>query len=183
MTSLNLTLQPRSEGTLPTSLWIALLAVFAALGIVLRQVTIPTFSPYVTLTPGFIMPLLAGMVLGPLGGILCGVFVGISGAFWEPYLIPIFGNIALGLSTGVPAFYRQRFHPYLWSSLCIVSAIFIGGFLPTFSIEVLVALVPVPIAAMTASIDAVQAGVWVIFALLIVKVVVDPILHRYRRVN
>ena len=92
MTSPNRFLQPTHEGQLPLSLWVALLAIFSAVGVILRQVAIPTFSMYVTLTPGFVMPLLAGIVLGPIGGILCGVFVGISGALWEPILIPLVGN-------------------------------------------------------------------------------------------
>ncbi len=183
MPSPNPTLQPIQEGKLALSLWIAVLAIFSAVGIVLRQVAIPTFTPYVTLTPGFVMPLLAGIVLGPLGGVLCGVFVGISGTLWEPFLIPLIGNVALGLSTGIPSYYRHKLHRVSWMVACVLSAVVIGGFLPTFSIEVLVFGVPLFFAALTASIDAVQAGIWVVVAIILAQGVVDPILLRYRRTS
>jgi hypothetical protein len=181
LTSPNQVLQPSHEGLLPHSLWIALLAIFSAVGLVLRQVAIPTVSPFVTLTPGFIMPLLAGIILGPLGGMLCGVFVGISGALWEPILIPLVGNVALGVSTGIPTFYRNKFRHIWWIVACLISAITIGGFLPTFTIEVLLFVVPPYFAALTASIDAVQAGIWVLIAIILSQGVIDPILLRYRR--
>ncbi len=183
MVSTNLTFQPLYEGKLPLSLWVTILAIFSAVGIVLRQLTIPTFSPFVTITPGFAMPLLVGLVLGPLGGILCGAFVGISGAFWEPILIPLVGNVALGLSTGIPTYYRQKLNNVSWIILCIFSAIVIGGFLPTFSIEILILGIPLYIAALTAIIDAVQAGIWVIVALFLTQGLIEPILFRYRRMN
>ncbi|MFX1566185.1 MAG: hypothetical protein ACFFCH_09355 [Promethearchaeota archaeon] len=181
MPSQNLMLQPSSQGSLPLSIWIALLAIFAASGIILRQVAIPIFPPYVTLTPGFVIPLLTGIVLGPLGGILCGMFVGVSGAFWEPVLIPLVGNIALGLSTGLPTYFRHRIHNISWMLTCVISAILIGGFLPTFSIESLVFGVPSFVAALTASVDALQAGIWVIIALILAQTIVDPLVIRHKR--
>ena len=179
--SSNSTLQPIDKGILPLTLWIAILAVFSAVGIVLRQVALPTFSPYVTLTPGFVMPLLSGIILGPLGGVLCGIFVGISGAFWEPFLIPLIGNVALGISTGIPSYFRHKLHKISWITMCIISAMIIGGFLPTFSVEILLFGVPIFIAALTASVDAVQAGIWVVVAIILAQGVIDPILLRYRR--
>lgn len=181
LTAPNFILQPAGKGNLSLSIWIALSAVFAATGVVFRQISIPIFPPFVSLTPGFLMPLLAGIILGPLGGALCGLFVGVSGALWEFPLIPLIGNIALGLSTGIPSFYRNRMAPVLWMSLCIVSAMIIGGFLPTFIVEVMVIRFPPSIAAVTASFDAFQAIVWVIVAILLVMSIVDPILSRYRR--
>ena len=181
LTSPNFILQPTGKGTLSLSIWIVLLAFFAATGVIFRQISIPIFPPFVSLTPGFLMPLLAGIILGPLGGALCGLFVGVSGALWEFPIIPLIGNIALGLSTGIPSFHRNRISPVLWMSLCVVSAMIIGGFLPTFIIEVLVIGFPPSVAAVTASIDAFQAIVWVVVAILLVLSIVDPILNRYRR--
>jgi hypothetical protein len=181
MTSQNLTLQSNSANTLPISFWTALLALFAAIGIVLRQVAIPIFPPYVTLTPGFIMPLLAGIVLGPLGGAIGGIIVGLSGALWEPFLIPLIGNIALGLSTGIPSYFRYKMSHFLWITMSILSAIFIGGFLPTFTIETLIYGVPFMIAAITASFDASQAGIWSGIALFTFVGIVNPVLEQYRR--
>lgn len=176
-------LQPTNRGTLPTTLWIAILAIFSAIGIVFRQIAIPTFSPYVTLTPGFLIPLLTGIVLGPIGGLLCGLFVGISGALWEPILIPLLGNVALGISTGIPTFYRHKLHQTPWILACIISAIIIGGFLPTFTIEVLVFGVLPIIAALAASIDAVQAGIWIALAIILTQGIIEPILSKYSKPN
>lgn len=181
MASTNQTLQPSHGGIFPLSIWIGLLAIFSAVGIVLRQIVIPTFSPYVTLTPGFIIPLLAGIILGPLGGILCGIFVGISGALWEPFLIPLIGNIALGISTGIPTYYRQKLNQLSWIVLCILTAVIIGGFLPTFSIEVLIFGLPATIAVITASVDGIQAGIWIVVAIILAQGIIDPILLRYKR--
>jgi hypothetical protein len=104
-----------------------------------------------------------------------------SGAIWEPFLIPLIGNIALGLSTGLPTYFRHRSHQVSWMVACIVSAVMIGGFLPTFSIEVLVFGVPAFLAALTATVDALQAGIWVIIALILVNTIIDPLLLRYKR--
>lgn len=183
MASQNSSLLPRSAGFLPVSIWIALVAIFSATGIVLRQIAIPTLSLYVTLTPGFIIPLLAGIILGPIGGVLCGAIVGISGAPYEPILIPLIGNIALGLSTGIPTYFRQWLNQYLWAFLCVFSAISFGGFFPTFIVEVYIFAIPIHIAAITASIDAIQAGVWVSLALLIVHSIVSPLLSRHQNTN
>ncbi|MHA2313822.1 MAG: hypothetical protein ACXACF_00820 [Candidatus Hermodarchaeia archaeon] len=181
MPSPSFTLQPIGKGTLSLSIWIALLALFTATGVIFRQISIPIFPSFVSLTPGFLLPLLAGMVLGPLGGALCGLFVGVSGALWEFPLIPLIGNIALGLSTGSPSFYRHKMPPVLWMSLCVISAMLIGGFLPTFIIEVVIIRFHPVIAMLTASVDAFQAIIWTVVAILLVIGIVDPILNRYRR--
>jgi hypothetical protein len=118
--------------------------------------------------------------LGPLGGILTGLFVGISGALWEPILIPLLGNMALGISTGLPTYYRFKIQRAFWIFVCILSSVFIGGFLPTFSIEILVFGVPLVAAMLTASLDALQAGIWIFVAIFFAEGVVDPILHRYK---
>jgi riboflavin transporter FmnP len=163
---------------MPLSVRIALLAVFSALGMVLRLVAIPTGSPYVTLTPGFTIPLLTGIVLGPIAGVICGLMVGISGAITEPALIPVIGNMALGLSTGIPTIARRRLPRFLWASICITSATVIGGFLPTFCGEIIIYCVLPVAAAVDASIDAAQAAIWAIVALILEASVVQPLLER-----
>jgi hypothetical protein len=163
---------------LPPALRVVLLAMLAAVGILLRQVAIPTSLSFVTLTPGFTMPLLTGLALGPIEGLVCGFIVGISGGLTEPALLPVLGNIALGLSTGFPSLVRGRLPYPLWASLCVLSGSFFGGFLPTFSIEVLVFLVH-PIAAMAAAVaDGLQGIVWAIVAVLLDKTAVQPLLQR-----
>ncbi len=165
------------KSSFPVTFQIVLTALFAATGVVLRQISLPTPLPYVTLTPGFTMPLLAGIVLGPLGGLICGAIVGLSAGLWEPLIIPLVGNIALGLSTGIPSLFRHRMSSYLWRSFCFLGGIVIGGFLPTFMGEV-VLLVPPLIAAAAASIDAVQAGIWVSVAILLDAFTIQPFLTR-----
>ncbi len=165
---------------MPLTFRIALLAVFTALGVVIRQFKIPVVPEVVELTPGFIMPFLTGLVLGPGEGAICGLIVGIGGALTstELFLIPIIGNIALGISTGVPALWRERIHRYLFIGLCIVSASIFGGFLPTYGISVIfMGLNPIG-AAFFASIDAMQAIVWVVVALILDTGVIQPIIHR-----
>lgn len=163
---------------LPPALRVVVLAMFAAVGILLRQVAIPTSLPFVTLTPGFTMPLLTGVALGPIEGLACGLIVGISGGLTEPALLPVLGNIALGLSTGIPSLVRRRLRYPLWASLCVMSGSFFGGFLPTFSVEALVFLVH-PIAATAAAVaDGLQGMVWAIVAVVVDKAAVQPSLQR-----
>jgi hypothetical protein len=66
-------------------------------------------------------------------------------------------------------------------SLSVLSAMIVGGFLPTFIVEVMIIGFPPIIAGITAGIDAAQAGIWAVIALLLVLGVVDPILIRYRK--
>jgi hypothetical protein len=163
---------------LPPVLRVVVLAMFAAVGILLRQVALPTSLPYATLTPGFTIPLLTGLALGPIGGLACGLIVGISGGLTEPVLLPVLGNIALGVSTGIASLARRRLPYLLWASLCVVSGSFFGGFLPTFSIEVLVFLVQ-PVAALAAALtDGLQGIVWAIVAVVLDKTAVHPLLQR-----
>jgi hypothetical protein len=163
---------------LPPVFRLAMLAVFAALGILLRQVALPTLLPFVTLTPGFTMPLLTGIALGPIEGLACGLVVGMSGGLTEPALLPILGNIALGLSTGIPSLARRRLPYPLWAGLCVVSGSVFGGFLPTFAVEGLLFLVQPFAAAAAALTDGLQAIVWAIVAVLLDKKAVQPLLHR-----
>jgi hypothetical protein len=154
---------------------LVLLALFAALGVVLRRVELPTSLPDVKLTPGFTIPLLTGMALGPIEALACGLIVGISGALSEMPLIPILGNPALGLSTGILSLARRRLPYPLWAGLCVMSGSFFGGFLPTFA--VLFFFQPV-VALASGLTDALQAVVWTIVALLLDKMAIQPMLAR-----
>jgi len=161
---------------MPLSLWLALLVTLTALGVVLRQVAIPV-AVNITLTPGFMAPLLTGLLLGPVAGVVCGVIVGLSGALTEWWLLPVMGNIALGLSTGILSLVRGRLPLSVWVVLCMVMAVVVGGFLPTFAEKTVVELLPAFAAAIEASIDAAQAGVWAAVALLLEASVVRPLLR------
>ena len=160
---------------MPLSVWLALLVILTAVGIVLRQIAIPV-AVNITLTPGFTAPLLAGMLLGPVAGVLCGLIVGMSGALTEWWLLPVMGNIALGLSTGLPSLVRGRLPRPVWAALCVAMAVVVGGFLPTFTEKVIVELLPAIVAALEACIDAAQAGVWAVVALILEAGVVRPLL-------
>jgi hypothetical protein len=166
---------------LPLAFRYALLIVFTALGVVIRQFfKIPIIPEVVELTPGFIMPFLTGLVLGPVEGAMCGLIVGIGGALTstEFSLIPIVGNLALGLSTGVPTLWRHRIHRYLFIGLSTLSASIFGGFLSTYVISVyLMGLIP-SAAAFYASIDAIQAIVWLAVAFILESGAVQPIIQK-----
>lgn len=65
--------------------------------------------------------------------------------------------------------------------ISILSATLIGGFLPTFIIEMLIYGVPPMIATLTASFDASQAGIWTTIALFIYVGIIHPLLAQYQR--
>ncbi len=166
---------------MPLTFRYALLGIFAALGVVIRQyLKIPVIPEVVELTPGFIMPFLTGLVLGPVEGAICGLIVGISGALTstEFSLIPLVGNIALGLSTGVPTLWRHRIHRIPFIGLCTVSASIFGGFASTYVISVFLMGLDPTAASFFATIDAVQAIVWLAVAFIIESVAVQPIIQR-----
>ena len=157
---------------------ISLIAVLSALGIVLRYaVAIPVIPDVVELTPSFLIPEFAGMVMGLEGGIIVGTFVGLSGALrgGEFPLIPLLGNIALGISTGIVFFFMKEDNQ-IRNIITIISAGIIGGFIPTFTITL--AFLPwtgnaVAAAAISASIDFLQAALWAAVGLPLRKITIE----------
>ncbi len=154
---------------------IALLAVLAALGVVLRSISVTVIPNVVELTPGFFASEFAGMVLGLEGGIIVGTITGLVGALHggEFPLIPLIGNIALGVSTAIVYLFMKK-DSRIRDILVVVSAGIIGGFLPTFTITLM--FIPITsegiaLAAFSAMLDFFQAALWAIVGLPIKRIV------------
>ncbi|MHA1835970.1 MAG: ECF transporter S component [Candidatus Odinarchaeia archaeon] len=152
---------------------ITLTALLGALGIVLRTMAFPIISN-VQLTPGMIAPILSGMLLGLWPGITTGFIIGIyaalfSGEFW---VIPLIGNICLGLGAGLVNYFIRDEQKFIKSSLFLCSSAVIGGFLPTFT--VILAFLPetVAVAAISGLFDLVNALIAAIVALIIREILI-----------
>ncbi|MGQ4832748.1 MAG: ECF transporter S component [Candidatus Asgardarchaeia archaeon] len=159
---------------------IALLAVLAALGIVLRSISITVIPDIVQLTPGFFVSEFAGMVLGLEGGIIVGAITGIVGAMQggEFPLIPLIGNIALGVSTAIVYLFMRK-DSRVRDLMVVISAGIIGGFLPTFCITLMfipITTEGIALAAFSAMLDFFQAALWAIVGLPIKRIVDKDIL-------
>ncbi|MEM2142861.1 MAG: hypothetical protein QXQ81_06360, partial [Candidatus Thorarchaeota archaeon] len=139
-----------------------------------------TVIPGLELTPGFMFSMLGGIVGGLPGGIVVGSIVGIGGAIagGETPLLPLIGNICLGVGTGIGFYVDTNRNSLRYYTSVIVGGTVIGGFIPTLTIfsgfEFVAALIP-------ALADAFQAFIWAVLALLIDLRMVRPLLgpHLY----
>jgi len=150
---------------------LAFIAILGAFGALLRYFAAITVIPgVVELSPSFLIPQLAGMLMGSIGGSLCGVIVGVAGSVrgGEFPLIPLLGNIALGLSTGIVKDFVSDNKRKLKKLLYVISGAFIGGFIPTFAISILFA--PAFAVVFYALIDAFQAGLWAFIGVIVLEV-------------
>ncbi len=156
---------------------VALVAVLAAIGAALRYISaIPIVPGVVEFTPSMAIPALAGMLLGVSGGVTVGFAVGLSGALREFPLIPIIGNVMLGLGPGIvkELLSRRRkagFNPprILEWFLYIFMISIVGGFLPTFAITLMFLYSTPWGAALLGSFDAVNAALAGVAALIIAE--------------
>jgi len=157
------------------------LVMISALGIVVRVfVHIPLIFGVVDLTPGFLFSLLGGVIGGIPGGVLVGAITGLGGAMalTEPPLLPMLGNICLGIGAGCaihPLSDRDNLKYYI---LVILGAPIIGGFIPTFVISLLY-FDPITIVFAAAIADTIQTLIWVFPALLIEKYIIRPLIGHY----
>jgi len=156
------------------------LAVIAALGIVVRYaVQIPVIPSAVVLTPGFMFSLLGGIVGGLPGGIVVGAIVGVSGALsgTEVPLLPMFGNICLGVGSGCAIYFAKR-DTMRYYAVVLLGGGIIGGFIPTMT--VFSSLVdPLVVNLLAATTDMVQAFLWAAMALVVEKKIIRPIVGSY----
>ncbi|MHA3962410.1 MAG: hypothetical protein AM325_002615 [Candidatus Thorarchaeota archaeon SMTZ1-45] len=156
------------------------LAMIAAVGIVVRYaVQIPIIPNAVVLTPGFMFSILAGIVGGIPGGAIVGAIIGASGALsgTEMPLLPMFGNICLGIGSGYAIYFANR-DDAKYYALVILGSGLIGGFMPT--ITVFSSFVdPFIINLIAASIDMIQAFLWAVIGLFIEKTIIRPIAGQY----
>jgi hypothetical protein len=156
-------------------------AMIAALGIVVRVfVQIPLIFGVVVLTPGFLFSLLGGVIGGIPGGILVGAITGLGGAlaFTEPPLLPMIGNICLGIGAGYALHLVANRDNLKYYLMVIIGAPIIGGFIPTFVVSLLY-FDPIGFVIVAAIADTIQTLIWVFPALLIEKYIIRPIIGHY----
>ncbi|MHA2322005.1 MAG: hypothetical protein ACXACG_10155, partial [Candidatus Thorarchaeota archaeon] len=156
------------------------LAMIAAIGIVVRYtIQIPVIPNVVVLTPGFMFSILGGIIGGLPGGALVGAIVGASGALsgTEIPLLPMFGNICLGIGSGYAIYFSNRDNVKYYILVILGSGI-IGGFIPTMTIFSSV-VDPLAVNLIAATIDMAQAFLWAVVALAVEKTIIRPIIGQY----
>ncbi|MDF1540633.1 MAG: hypothetical protein P1Q69_17175, partial [Candidatus Thorarchaeota archaeon] len=156
------------------------LAVLAALGIVARIfIRIPVIPGFFELTPGFLFSELGGIVGGIPGGLFVGAVVGIGGALagGEFPLLPMVGNMCLGLGTGI-AVYLARRNSVKFSLIAILGGGIIGGFIPTMTIFAAVTD-SLELTFILAIADMIQAVIWAIAAIFVDRYIIQKILGNY----
>ncbi|MHA2360255.1 MAG: hypothetical protein ACXAB5_08275 [Candidatus Thorarchaeota archaeon] len=150
------------------------IAIIAALGIVVRYtIQIPVIPNAVVLTPGFIFSILGGVVGGLPGGVIVGAIVGASGALsgTEVPLLPMFGNICLGIGSGYAIYFSSR------DTLKYYILVFLGSGI--------ILIDPLVVNLIAATIDMTQAFLWAVVALIVERKIIQPIIgnHLYSEVE
>ncbi|MFW9799370.1 MAG: hypothetical protein ACFFD9_02965 [Candidatus Thorarchaeota archaeon] len=157
------------------------LAMLAALGVVVRMfVRIPVVPGLLDLTPGFLFSELGGVIGGLPGGALVGAIVGLGGAIagGEPPLLPMIGNICLGVGTGYAIHLRSDRDSITYVVMVLFGGGIIGGFLPSMTIFAAVTE-SIEVTFLYATIDMMQAFLWAFIALLVEKMLVRPMVGHY----
>ena len=162
------------------------IAMIAAIGIVVRYtIQIPVIPNVVVLTPGFMFSILGGIVGGIPGGAIVGAIVGISGALsgTEIPILPMFGNIFLGIGSGYAIYFSKRDN-LKYCVLVVLGSGIIGGFIPTLTLFYSF-VDSITINLIAASIDMAQAFLWAVIALIVERTIIRPILghHLYSEVQ
>lgn len=156
------------------------IAMIAAIGIVVRYtIQIPVIPNVVVLTPGFMFSILGGIIGGIPGGAIIGAIVGVSGALsgTEIPLLPMFGNICLGLGSGYAIYFAKRDNVKYYFLVILGSGI-IGGFIPTMTLFYSF-VDSITINLIAASIDMGQAFLWAVVALIVERTLIRPIIGHY----
>ncbi len=157
------------------------LALIAALGIVVRLFVRITLIPgLVELTPGFLFSLLGGVIGGVPGGIFVGAIVGIGGAMGggEPPLLPMIGNIFLGIGSGLAIHVTKERNSRKYALMVVLGGGIIGGFIPTAT--VFASLIdPIEVILAGALLDMTQGFLWAIVALFVERSIIRPIAGKY----
>ena len=160
---------------------LATLAILAAIGIVIRILVKFTIIPdLVEITPAFLFSLLAGILGGVPGGIFVGGIVGLAGALagGESPLIPMVGNILLGVGTGWVIHVINDRDSMRYRLLVILSGGIIGGFISDVLILIFLG-VPWDLTLITATADMLMAFGWVILALILESKFIRPLFGHY----
>ena len=157
------------------------LAMIAALGIVVRMfIRIPVIPGFVELTPGFLFSLLGGVIGGVPGGIFVGAIVGIGGAMGggEPPLLPMIGNIFLGIGSGLAIHVTKERNSRKYALMVVLGGGIIGGFIPTAT--VFASLIdPIEVILAGALLDMTQGFLWAIVALFVERSIIRPIAGKH----
>jgi len=164
------------------SVTITTLAMIAALGIIIRMtVRIPLVPEVVEITPAFMFSELGGIIGGIPGGLLVGFIVGFGGAMagGEAWLLPLIGNVALGVGTGFVIHIISNRDSIKYALLTIIGGGIIGGFLATLGIMVFLLGIEFNLSVIPALIDMYQALAWAAVALLVDSFIIRPIMGQY----
>ncbi len=159
------------------------LAILAAMGISVRfLVRIPIIPGLLELTPGFMFSELGGIIGGLAGGMLVGAIVGVGGAMagGEPFLLPMIGNIFLGVGTGWAIHVNSDRDSVHYRIMVILGGALIGGFLPSITIFAFFTE-SLEAAIIVALIDCFQAGLWASVALFVeksIRVIIGNYIYR-----
>ncbi|TFF68660.1 hypothetical protein EU520_00115 [Candidatus Thorarchaeota archaeon] len=143
----------------------------------LRFTVIPSL---LELTPGFLFSELGGVVGGVFGGLLVGAIVGLSGAIGggEFPLLPLIGNMALGLGTGIAIHIQSDRSSRSYAILAVVGGGLIGGFLPTLAVSLWL-FYPIEAALLGAVVDGAQAVLWAVVAVVVERIAIRPVAGLY----
>ena len=156
------------------------LAMIAALGIVVRMFVRIPIVPDVELTPGFLFSLLGGIIGGVPGGVTVGAIVGLGGAIagGEFPLIPMLGNICLGLGTGIAIHISKDRDRMIYRIVAVLGGGLIGGFIPDLTIFYFL-FESFELAVFNAILDMSQAFLWAVVALILERGVIRPLIGHY----
>ncbi len=158
------------------------IVLLSALGVILRYFVRITIIPgVVELTPSFLIPLLAGLLAGIPGGVLSGFLVGISGmaAGGEIPVLPLLGNIALGLGTAIGVLVAGKMPKIARIIIYTILGGLIGGFIPTFLITYFLDTPVIAVCAAAGFIDFAQAALWAFVGTILKWTIIDPNFKQY----
>ncbi len=162
-----------------SSTTLVVLIFIAAIGIIVRLFVRITILPGLELTPGFTFSELGGVIGGVIGGVLVGAIVGLGGALagGEVPLLPMIGNICLGVGTGIAVFIDKSRSSIKYYVAVVIGGAIIGGLLPSLVIYMM--MMPLEPALLLAAIDMAQAALWAIVALIIYRTIIIPLVGTY----
>lgn len=157
------------------------MAMIAALGIAARfLIRIPLVPNLVELTPGFLFSELSGVVGGLAGGMLVGAAIGVGGAIagGEFPLMPMIGNIFLGVGTGYAIHFTKDRDSLRYALMVVLGGGLIGGFVPDMTVF-LPLTESFQAAFLAALADTIQGLFWAPVALFVERAVIRPLLGHY----
>ncbi len=160
---------------------LSILAIVAALGLITRYlVRIDIIPDLVEVTPGFVFSELGGIIGGIPGGALVGICVGIGGAMagGELSIIPLVGNMFLGIGTGYAVHLTRERDSLRYALMVILGGGIIGGLFPDLTIFLFLSDT-LEGAIVLSIVDMVQGFIWAAVALFLERKLIRPIAGQY----